>query len=1070
MRRSLGIIALAMMFAVSAYAQQPTSGTLQGIVADQEGNALPGATVSINGPLGTRGTQTDANGNFEFRFIPAGTYTVRAEMSGYATVEVSRVEVNIGQRTRLPITLLPGQTEEVTVTSAAPLMDPKRIEVVTNFKTDQAIETLPLGRNFTDAVAFAPGVVSGLGTGQGNYSISGSSGLENSYIIDGVNITDSGYGGVGSYSIQYGSLGTGITTDFLEEIQVKTAGFEAEFGQALGGVVNGVVKSGTNELAGSVRAYVAPGSWEAHGKDVSLVTGAINSDENEELDFGISAGGPIVKDRLFWFVAYNPVRTSTLFTVQDVRNPILDLDPGASETYPTAHPFRRAGGGFERQRDRDNYAAKFNWLATPNHRIELTAFGDPSDGDGNVPVRFTTFGMAGGPTPVNARGFRNGGGRSTIDYGADQQSLRYNGLFGADWFLEAQVSHRENEFNEDDASDEFGYSDTRVTREWAYGGTIPYGLNLLGGGSGFISATSDETWDYSLKLSKVLGSHELKVGAEYFDLEYQQIPIYSGPSTVFPFPGDLDNNGEVDTDIPIRSTSGATVTIRGGIPGCDACAFSNSAAPVQYRVTRARFNPLQEPVTGEELAFFVQDTWTLNDQWVVKLGLRSSSQELAGSGGFTFPLAVNEFGLFTDDPTTYNPRTYKFDTEISPRVGVSFDPWANGKTKLFANYARYFERVPADLAVRQFSNEIGVSVFTFADPDLTVRLSNAVATQGLEPGVVADDTKLPYVDEIVVGWQQLLRPDLSLEVRGIYRDQGRVLEDVQFATIEEIQNLYYGDLAGLPRPFPQFGAAPFGAYVLANPGDNTPSTLPTLTREYKAMELELNKRLANNWQFRANYRYSRLRGNYEGLFRNDNGQSDPNITSLADFPNSPLTRGQFQEGPLNSDRPHVLHLLGTYVFDNGWEIGGGFNWQSGVPRTALLAHPKYLNSGEIPGQDPQYLSFNPDANAWEISSTCSALSALFGECFLGDYTDAPRGSLGRTPDSASIDLHLGWQRPISDTRLKLTLDVFNVFNNQEVELLNDAVESQAALLNPNFNKILSYQAPRFVRVAAIWDW
>jgi len=1063
MRKALWVFALTMLLALPAIAQQPTTGTMQGVVADQEGNALPGATVSISGPLGTRGTQTDANGNFEFRFIPPGVYNVRTEMSGFATVEISRVEINVGQRTRLPITLLPGQTEEVTVTSAAPLMDPKRLEVVTNFKSDQTVETLPVGRNFTQAVAFAPGVVSGLGTGQGNYSIGGASGLENSYIIDGVNITDSGYGGVGSYSIVFGSLGTGITTDFLEEIQIKTAGFEAEFGQALGGIVNGVVKSGTNELAGSVKAYLTPASWEAKGKDVVLPSGFTNVHNRGEEDLAVSASGPIIKDRMFWFAAYNPVsgQRDLIRTVPDNVNPVFG-DPAWTD-YTSRLFYPAAGKELQEERDRDNYAAKLNWLITPNHRVELTAFGDPSDGDGQMGTAWSADirlpNSAGGSTKTGV-GYPVGG-VSQIEYGADAQALRYNGLFGADWFLEAQVSHRENEFTEK------GYNDNRYRDRRL----LQLGISSvqpLVGGPGFLTTQDEKTWDYSVKLSKVIGNHELKGGMQYWDLEYQQPTIYSGDPINFTFPG--IEGGTVQW----TSTGGALVDLR--------CQTSTACDTPFYRVVRTRFNA-PGTTTGKEMAFFLQDTWTLSDKWVVKLGVRSVEQKLEGSAPFELPEMAIGGG-------TYEPNKYTFDTEISPRVGVSFDPWANGKTKIFANYARYFERVPSDLAVRQFSNEVGASQYDFLDPQLTVPRGGGIALQGVTPGVIQPDTKLPYEDEFVIGWQQLLRPDLSLEVRGIYRDQGRTLEDVQFTTVEEIQNYYYaglheqeGDVNGdgtdeiyydnVPDPFPAFGRNTFGAYVLANPGDNTPSVLPKLKREYKAIEFEINKRLSNNWQFRANYRYSRLRGNYEGLFRNDNGQSDPNITSLADFPNSPLMRGQFASGPLNTDRPHVLNILGTYIFENGFELGGALRWQSGTPRTALLAHPNYQNSGELPGQDPIYYDYACGDPELDEDGTYYAQCEWFetdSGLFLKDYTDAPRGSIGRTPDYAAIDLHAGYAMGIKDTRLKVTLDVFNLFNNTEPEDLDDAVEVTAGVLNPTFNKIIGYQRPRSVRVAAIWDW
>ncbi len=1096
MRKAFLIVALAMIVAIPvALAQQPTTGTLQGIVGEQDGKPLPGATVVVKGPLGERAAQTDAKGQFEFRFLPAGTYTVRAEMPGYSTVEVGGVDINAAGRTRLPITLLPGQTAEITVSSAAPLLDVKRTTVATSFKS-KSLETLPIGRNFTDAVSFAPGVVSGLGTGQGNYSIGGSSGLENSYIIDGVNITDSGYGGVGTYSLVYGSLGTGITTDFLDEVAVKTGAFDAEYGQALGGVITGVVKSGTNAFTGAVRAYYS--TWSA-GTDVSLPTGATNTDwkGSDQWDAGISLGGPIVKDKLFWFVAYNPVQTTYNFTRQSVQNPIFNdgnPDGSMSSIFPSTETFPASKtGGVENERTNQNWAAKVNWQITPSHRLEFTGFGDPSDGDGRTGITASTFTMTGrqGPTFATnvekvAAGFGDGG-KSTIDYGADQYSLKYSGLFGSDWFVEAQANYRNNEFTEDPVVNDYAYTDTRISREWTFGNTLPYAVSPFAGGPGYIGPQTDESWDYALKVSKVFGNHELKAGVQYFDLEYTQASVYSGAPAVYNFPADFDGDGTRDGFVPLTSASGATVSIRGGynyrdaegglVVPCSGCAFSVGFP--QYRTTRARFNPTAEPTKASDLSFFLQDTWTINDSWVLKVGVRTTTQKLEGSGAFTLDFARAGGGLYTDTPTTYNPNSYDFPTEWSPRVGVTWDPGADGKTKIAFNFARYFQRVPNDLAVRQFSNEVGTTTFTFTDPYLTTPTStNAPNVQGIDLGIVQDGTKLPYVDEYVLGWQQLLRPDLSIEIRGIYRDQGRVLEDTQSGSVEGIRNYYYGVDANddgvinydsiTEVPFPGYGPAVFGAYVLSNPGENAPGAFTAPVRKYKALEVTLTKQLSNNWQFAANYRYSRLRGNYEGLFRNDNGQSDPNITSLFDFPNSDLMRGQFETGPLNTDRPHVFNMFGTYFFDFGLEIGGAFQWQSGVPRTALLAHPEYLNAGEIPGQDPLYTFYDVEAGQWVLGE-CDALSAASGACFLGAYTDAPRGSIGRTPDFAAMDLHLGYALKFSDMGLKFVLDVRNMWNAQEVTALSDIVESQAAIGNPNFNKITAYQEPRQYRFGVIFD-
>ena len=1010
MRKAFLIVALAMILAIPvALAQQPTTGTLQGIVGEQDGKPLPGATVVVKGPLGERAAQTDAKGQFEFRFLPAGTYSVRAEMPGYSTVEVGGVDINAAGRTRLPITLLPGQTAEITVSSAAPLLDVKRTTVSTTFKSKN-LETLPIGRNFTDAVAFAPGVVSGLGTGAGNYSIGGSSGLENSYIIDGVNITDSGYGGVGTYSLVYGSLGTGITTDFLDEVAVKTGAFDAEYGQALGGVVTGVVKSGTNAFSGAVRAYYS--MWN-EGKNVSLPTGATNTGwvDSDQWDAGISLGGPIIKDKLFWFVAYNPVRTTTNFTRQSVQNPIFGIsDPSMFSIFPETQTFPASQtGGVDIERTNQNYAAKVNWQITPSHRIEFTGFGDPSDGDGRTGITNSTFTMTGrqGPTFSTdvekvAAGFGSGG-KSNLDYGADQYSLKYSGLFGSDWFVEGQANYRKNEFTETPVVNDYAYTDTRISREWTFGNTLPYAVSPVSGGPGYIGPQTDESWDYALKVSKVFGNHELKAGVQYFDLEYTQASVYSGEPTTFDFPADFNGDGSRMASSRCsprrarrsRSAAVTTTATRKATWSFRATAARSPAASRATARPGLASIPDSPPTKATDLSFFVQDTWTISDSWVVKVGLRTTTQTLEGSGAFTLDFAraltidPNQQPAFRRLLHRHPDHLLAEQVRLQHRVVTAHRrDLGPGCRRQVQDLLQLRPLLPArperpggpPVLERSRDHDLHVHRPIPHHPDGDQRPERP----GDRPRRRGPGTKLPYVDEYVLGWQQLIRPDLSIEVRGIYRDQGRVLEDTQSGTVEGIKNSYYGieidpDGDGTfavdgdsinSVPFPGFGFDVFGAYVLSNPGENAPGGFTAPVRTYKALEIALTKQLSNNWQFAANYRYARLRGNYEGLFRNDNGQSDPNITSLFDFPNSPLMRGQFQEGPLNSDRPHVVNMFGTYFFDFGLEVGGAFQWQSGVPRTALLAHPEYLNAGEIPGQDPLYTFYEGDPES--MASGCSA--------------------------------------------------------------------------------------------------
>ncbi|HWJ55282.1 MAG TPA: TonB-dependent receptor plug domain-containing protein, partial [Vicinamibacterales bacterium] len=175
----------------------------------------------------------------------------------------------------------------------------------------------PVQRQLGDTLYLAPGVSSGGGTGRQNPSVGGSSGLENQYLVDGVNITNPGYGALGSYSIVLGSLGTGVTFDFIQEVQVKTAGYEAQYGQATGGVVSVVTKTGSNQLRGTAFAYAQPAFAQASFTPIETTNAtrpeAVNTTETQVSDAGLEISGPLVRDRLFFFAAIDPQMDRSTF-------------------------------------------------------------------------------------------------------------------------------------------------------------------------------------------------------------------------------------------------------------------------------------------------------------------------------------------------------------------------------------------------------------------------------------------------------------------------------------------------------------------------------------------------------------------------------------------------------------------------------------------------------------------------------------------------------------------------------------------------------------------------------------
>jgi hypothetical protein len=392
------VLLIGLIGAALAVAQETTTGSIAGQVVDAQGAPVPGATVTLTSNQGSKTFVTDGQGRFFAPYLTPGTYSVRVELTGFSPVEQKDITVHLGQRLELTGLVLKvgGLQEVVEVVGAAPVVDISSTTVGGVLDAD-TLKRVPVGRNFTDALYLIPGVSSSGGVGRANPSMAGSSGLDNNYVVDGVNITNTGYGGIGSYSIVFGSLGTGVTGDFVKETQVKTAGFEAEYGQSTGGVVNVLTQSGTNNIHGSLFGYLSPQSLASDWRQETTVNGTVNTTGSQVGDFGATLGGPLMKDKVFFFGAFNPQYQTRSFTA------------------PTGFPLASLGD-VDRKRRIYSYAGKVTWQATPNHRIDFSAFGDPSKGD------------PGPQRPVALIGTTTAGFTELNKYGGHNQIARYDGI------------------------------------------------------------------------------------------------------------------------------------------------------------------------------------------------------------------------------------------------------------------------------------------------------------------------------------------------------------------------------------------------------------------------------------------------------------------------------------------------------------------------------------------------------------------------------------------------------------------------------------------------------------------
>jgi hypothetical protein len=1017
-----------------ASAQETTTGSIAGAVVDTQGAPVPGATVTVTSEQGSKSFVTDGQGRFFAPYLTPGVYTVRVELTGFSPVEQKNIQVRLGQRVTLAdLALKVGGLEEVVeVVGAAPVVDVTSTTAGGTLESEQ-LKHLPVGRNFTQTLYLVPGVSDSSGVGNANPSIGGASGLENSYVVDGVNITNQGFGGVGVYSIVFGSLGTGVTTDFIKETQVKTAGFEAEYGQATGGVVNVVTKSGTNSFHGSLFGYFQPKGLEADRRTVQTPNGTVNDTGAQNVDFGITVGGPVVKDKLFFFGAFNP-QYQRLTRIAPDGFPLKSL------------------GEVDRKRRILSYAGKLTWQAGANHRFDFTAFGDPSHGDMG-PQRTTAL-----KAQVQSK-------FSELDfYGGHNQAARYDGIITNNWLVEASASHAYTNFRELPSVDEHEVSDRTVT---------PFRET---GGIGFYdTGTKGTNLQLALKSTHIFnagGNHQFRYGVQWENIDYTRGFDRSGPDFTFP-------DGTL-------SSTGAQIRIQ--------------ADPVFgriFRVVRANYGP--DIVTNQKyLNWFAQDTWSIG-RLTLRPGIRWERQQLNGGqatlpdgtglcfegesvvGGTANGLGPDGVLGTADDGTNggLTPKAcqYTWTNNWSPRLGATFDIAGNGKSKLYASWGRFFVKIPNDLAARALAADAGISRADYFDLGLTrpvprgvtaLGTTNHFQLAGTVGSIFANDSKSTYSDEFVGGFEFEAARSLNLGIRYIHRNISTVLED--YAQASPV--MYELGFPGLAEV----------VYLIDNISPSlvtlNPSGVPGFenvkqpffedpVHKYDAIEVTANKTFAENWSLFASYRWARLKGNFEGFFRSDNGQSDPAITSLFDFPTNDPSYAEvgvpefgfsgdirFQgntlgQGQLPNDRPHQLKLYGTFTLSN-LNLGLGLNAGSGRRLTGLAANPIYNNSGEIP------LTLR------------------------GGGVQTVDGTLKTTDKEVLVDLHADYSIKLggANRRVVLLADVFNLINDRDPTWYDVCSESNFLARNPNFGQPLfgcaantnAFQAPRTIRFGARFEW
>jgi hypothetical protein len=359
MRKSLlGVVIAALLCAWPAAAQEQR-GSIEGVVRDAQGGVLPGATVEAKSDSGAVVTTvTDSTGTYRFPALAPGTYEITATLAGFTGVKYEKVEVLLGQIKKADFALsVGGVAESIQVTAESPLVDVKQSARATSIRAEQ-LELIPKGRDFSSIVTQAAGANNEQRLG--GISIDGASAGENRFIVDGVETTD----------LQSGTSGKQVIADFIEEVQVKSSGYTAEYGGATGGVINVVTKSGTNQFRGTGLFY-----WEgsalsggryvfntgttigdfggstgaapqaAGGRSTLRLNPSTNQaeyvdypeDDSYRMEPGFGVGGPIMRDRMWFYAAYQPTFIKHQRTVELLAGQSVDSEQKDTRHFLTAN-------------------------------------------------------------------------------------------------------------------------------------------------------------------------------------------------------------------------------------------------------------------------------------------------------------------------------------------------------------------------------------------------------------------------------------------------------------------------------------------------------------------------------------------------------------------------------------------------------------------------------------------------------------------------------------------------------------------------------------------------------------
>jgi len=870
---------------------------------------MPDVIVIVSSPdkLGEEIILTDNTGMYRVSQLPPGNYKLRFEKENFHPFERQEVALGSHKTLRLNIELAPSAIDaaEELVIGRTPVIDmgSSAVGITTN---ETFVRTIPLTQPgyantgatpFTAVAQTAPGVHND----RYGFSIAGTTSPENAIFVDGLSVTHP----------NSGILGSVLSAEFMQDITVLTGGFMPEYGRTTGGVISAVTKSGSNEFRGSVFMTFSPGFLMGKEKSVDNVATQYNllSKRHYAGEFGFDLGGPILKDKLWFYVGFAPSMVQNKMSAWHSR--LVD------NSNPEAPVYERLESSLRDNLRADSrgysYIAKLTYQPIKNHNFSLQVSGAPSEagGSGRWPLPL------GEPEGRPQGNYQDSLTLARIKNDSRDLLLKYAGSFWEQKFLvDAHLGwhhQRTREFPDDDSR--LGATSGMASMPWVYtGGNIDMAKladwgylhlseadkdlcranpgtcvmqNFFFGGRGLLDKKLDRVSARAIGtlLFQAAGHHVLKAGIDAEFLSMNSLRSFPGGRWFHSYGGDF-------------SGVARDVERYGVLIGPD-----NFQEDLYWRT---------QP-KGVTYGAFIQDSWALLDKVTLNVGFRWDQQHLYDSNNRLAMVIGNQW---------------------SPRVGVIYDFMQNGKSKIFANYARLYETVPLAIIESAFpGRRMGGHFYysedcDFANADVReafgrcVQAENRYNIAGGVPNpsqytfaynsqsMLVDSKMRPQsTDEIVTGVEYEVFNNASLGFRYTRRYMNRVIEDMS----RDDGNTFF----------------------IGNPGFGIAKEFPKAVRNYNGFTLAFNKAFSDLWFVQSSYTYSTLKGNYSGLFRPETGQLNPNATTEFDY----LAVSANRYGYLPLDWRHSIQAQVSKGFEFSSKMGMGLSLgyygMSGAPTNAF---------------------------------------------------------------------------------------------------------------------------------------